>query len=343
MRVRIASPAIPAGRFISGHPVPTSPPARYPRVSPAPLFKILPPEAIDHDDTTYLLRPPPLEAPGKELVASIAEHGILQPPLLLDRQEGRATVLSGRQRIAAAIRLGLAGIPVLLVPAATPVLQRMELLVEHARMGSELSIIEQATLMARAEQWLTEKECLSLLARLGHRPQLHLLRQLTSLLTLDDSVVMALHRRLLHPRTGHRLARLRAEDQRELVKRITSLRLGGSKQQKLVDLATELAMRRQQPLREIFAEMEETGDRKNDRNIPQQAAALLQWLHEQCFPRSEAAAAEFRRFRRNLDLPAGVRLRHTPAFEDDRLTLEIDFRDRRDLENRWPLLRKALE
>lgn len=309
--------------------------------SPA-IFHFLAPAAIDLDDTTYLLRPHLRQDPEPHLVESIAEYGILQPPLLQSRENGRAIVLSGRQRIAAAALLDQAEIPVLLVPAETPLFMRLQLLLEHAQTGSELSIIEQAMLLKKAAQWLPEQECLALLARLGHRPVPHVLRELISLLELDETVVTALHGQVLHPRAGRRLARLKAEDQQEIVHRITSLHLGGSRQQKLIDLATELIMRRNQPFREILKEMEEERKGRQEDNIPQQASSLLRWLQRQCFPRSEAAAAEFRRFCRRLELPDGVRIRHTPAFEDDRLTLEIDFRDQRQLEQWWPRARHLL-
>lgn len=312
-------------------------------MSSAAILQTLAPGAIDLDDTTYLLRPDP-GPPNPSLVDSIADLGLLQPPLLHNREDGCAVILSGRQRIAAAALLGLAGIPVLVLPAATPLSRRLELLAEHARIGSELSIIEQATLMNKAEQWLSEQECLDLLARLGHRPVPHVLRELTSLLELEKTAVLALHRQKLHPRAGRKLARLKAGDQREIVRLITALRLGGSRQQKLVDMATELIMRQNRAFGEIVGEMEKKiGWQVREENIPQQAAALLQWLHGQCFPRSEAAAADFRRFCRRLELPTGVRIRHTPAFEDDRLTLEIDFRNRQELLQRWPQILNILE
>ncbi len=316
-------------------------------MSAVTLFQILAIKDIDLDDTTYLLRPEPPKHPGSQLVESIAEFGILQPPLLYHQDHGPAIVLSGRQRIAAAILLGLDRIPALLVPAATPPSRRLELLVEHARMGSEPSVIEQAILLQKAAAWLSEQELLHLLGHMGHPSRPHVLRELTSLLALDGSAIMALHHQKLHQKAARKLARLKAEDQQELVRRITDLRLGGSRQQQLVTLATELRMRRNRPLREIFAEMEkERGGRSQGKeetpNIPQQAAALLRWLHRQCFPRSDAAEAEFRRFCRRLELPATMRLHHTPAFEDDRLILEIEFQHRQELEQQWPEIKKIL-
>ena len=312
-------------------------------MSPLATLQFLAIEAIDIDNTTYRLRPGSVEDPDPQLVDSIAQYGILQPPLLHGQEAGRAIVLSGRRRIVAAARLELTEIPALLVPDPTPISTRLELLLEHARLGSELSIIEEAILVKKAEQWLPEEEVLHLLTRLGHTPGPHVIRRLTSLLELENSAVMALHRQVLHPKAGRRLARLGAEDQREIVHRITSLRLGGSKQYKLVDLATELIMRRNRPLREMLAEMEaETGWDKETDNIPQQASTLLRWLHKQCFPRSEAAAADFQRFCRRLELPSGVRVHHAPAFESDRLTLTIEIQDQRELEQRWPEMRKIL-
>ena len=299
-----------------------------------------PVNSIDLTDTTYLLRPVPDDAPEPPCLAAIEVHGILHPPLLLEQTDRQKVILSGRRRVKAAVHLGMATIPALVLPAATPMARRLELLAEHARIGSELSIIEQAILLDKASQWLSEQECLALLAALGHnRPGQQMIRDLVALLDLEPAVIRGLHQGTVHPKTGRRLARLQPADQEEIARLITELRLGGSKQQKLLDLASELIMRRRKPLAGILQEMAPEGDRGN---IPQRAAALLQWLQAECTPRSHAAEQKFRAFCRRLYLPAGVRLRHTPAFEDERLFLEIEFPDQRQLEEVWPEMRQLL-
>jgi len=321
-------------------PVPSSTFLPVAKVSQTATYLSTPVNSIDLADTTYLLRPGPDDAPEPPCLPAIADHGILHPPLLLEVTDGRKVVLSGRRRVVAAVHLGMATIPALVLPAPTPMARRLELLAAHARIGSELSVIEQAILLDKASQWLSEQECLALLAILGHnRPGQQLIRDLVALLTLEPAVILGLHQGTVHPKTGRKLARLQPADQEVIVRLITELRLGGSKQQKLLDLASELIMRRRQPLAEILREMAPEGDRGN---IPQQATALLQWLQAECTPRSHAAEREFRAFCRRLRLPAGIRLRHTPAFEDDRLFLEIEFPDRRQLEEVWPEMRQLL-
>jgi hypothetical protein len=214
-----------------------------------------------------------------------------------------------------------------LIPEKTDEQNVYQLIVEETLCGGHLSLIEQAKLFADFLAFAQTDEALPLLARLGHKPQKHVLDELVSLLTLSAATLIAVHRNIIPLSSVRKIRRLSPPDQDVLVQIISSLNLGGSKQHKLIDYCTELAVRTKIPLKDLLGEFITVDAPDNHENIPQKAAALLLWLHKQCFPKSTEAEDEFKKSVARLRLPDHIRLEHSPAFEDDRVTLAVNFPD----------------
>jgi len=297
---------------------------------------------IDLDDRKYCLAPLE-ESPTPELIASIREHGILHPPLLQEKKEGEYVIISGRKRIQA-IRVlnGPQTSPCLLVPEDTPAHTIYPLFLEHALIGSRLSLAEQVAFFDRLLPHCSSNDALPFLARLGHKSNMHELEALLSLRSLGTPARLALHQNILTFAAARKLLRLQQSDQQTLVALIASLHLGGSKQQKLIESCTELVKRSGNDARTVLAPFFATQSDVQPENIPQRAAALLKWLHRECFPRSTMAENEFTRRVSQLDLPANIGVLHAPAFEDDTVSLSLSFADFTALEKVLPSIRKIL-
>lgn len=84
-----------------------------------------------------------------ELVASIAEQGVLQAITATRDEEGRVVVLMGQRRTRAAIEAGLATVPVMIVPAAADDVERIVSQVEENDRRAAMSNIDR---VAVAEQ-----------------------------------------------------------------------------------------------------------------------------------------------------------------------------------------------
>jgi hypothetical protein len=298
--------------------------------------------AIDLADRTYFLSPED-EQPPPRLVDSIRQYGILHPPLVQQQSADRFIVVAGWKRLITAVTLlHWDSVPCIVVPADCPALHLHSCLLEETLAGSPLSLAEQSAFFASLRETCAAEDILPLLAKLGHRPNRHQLEELLGLQKLAPSALLALHRGILNYTSGRKLLRLSHADQETLVALITRFQLSGSKQQKLIDQGTELLRRRQGDLNTITTPFLAQMDMSRQENIPQQASALLNWLHEQCFPRSALAENEFSRRVAQLNLPSTMRIEHSPFFEEDSVTLALTFADWRSLQKSLPAIHHIL-
>lgn len=298
--------------------------------------------AIDLADRTYFFAPEHAP-PTPELIHSIRAWGILHPPLLRER-EGRYQVLAGWKRLLAAIEFcGWEVIPAIVVPSSWPSFALYDLLLEQSLLGTPLSPAEQSSFFASLVKFCPSEDLLPLLARLGYRPTEQLLAELIALGDLAPPVLVALHRGRLGLAGARKLLRLPRSDQETLVALITQFQLGGSKQQRLIELAIELVRRRDLSLPEILAPFLQKQDEASQDNRPQQAATLLSWLHGECFPSSSKAERAFSRKVAQLHLPADMEVTHSPSFEEDSITLSITFPDWQTLLRALPTIRERLQ
>jgi ParB family transcriptional regulator, chromosome partitioning protein len=299
--------------------------------------------AIDLRDTTYLLSPA-AESPDAALRESIRTHGILFPPLLQEMEPDHFIIVSGRKRILAALEVTEADtLPCLVVPAGSSALSIYALLLEHSLIGGSLSTAQQIAFFAALLRSCSIEEALPLFKKLGHPPNSHQLVRLLTLRNLSAPALNGLHDGILSYNGALKMIMLSARDQSTLMDIITRLRLGGSKQQKLIELCTELIMRKNEDLGTILHPFFSRQEPGQPENIPQQSAALLKWLQNENFPRSSTAERKFSRIVRRLELPPNVHVRHTPAFEDDGVTLCLDFPDPDSMREAWTRIMKIME
>ena len=299
---------------------------------------------INFSETSYQLLPFSRKQTNKDLLKSIEAFGILQPPLLLEDSPENFIILSGRHRLQLLEHSEETKITALVLNSSyhdqPGILYR--LLLQHQLLGNPLSVIEQAVFFKKAGNVLPEEELMQFLPMLGYKKKPHIPEELISLLQLDPVALQELHNNQLTPRSGKKLLAFNSADQQVLIQVITTFQLGGSKQQKFIDLIFELRKRVNRSVQYLINSWQKTEQDKQG-NGPQRTASLLHWLQQQCRPRSAAAENEFQTFRRRLRLPTDVRLSHTPFFENDHLSLLLNFNSRQELQRKWPQLKKILE
>ncbi|WP_457574976.1 hypothetical protein [Desulfolithobacter sp.] len=291
-------------------------------------------ETIDTEDLRYNLNLPDFRDPDRELCRDIARFGLLHPPLLLEKEKGRYCLLSGRKRVLALqqtrpVPKNLYGF--VLSPDREP-LQIFATLLRHALIGNSLSLVEQAIFFHKLTDHVRPEKAVTLLPLLGLNPRPHVLDELLRCLVLEEPIQAALHSNLVHPRIIRQLLQLSPEERMTLVSLITELRLGGSKQQRVVTLAVDLARREGVPVGDILSRWPRPGE---EANIPQLASSLLDWLHNQAHPRLMEARREFRSFCQRLELPPSVEVQHTTSFEDETTWLRFAFTTRQEAEFFW--------
>ena len=122
-----------------------------------------------------------------DLVASIKEHGILQPLIVTKKSDGTFELIAGERRLRSARELGLAKVPVIVRDADEQ--QKLELALIENIQRADLNAVEEAhAYRALAEQFGLTQE--SIAKRVGKsRPQI---TNTIRLLELDDDILDAL-------------------------------------------------------------------------------------------------------------------------------------------------------
>ncbi|HER63441.1 MAG TPA: hypothetical protein ENO11_05645 [Desulfobacteraceae bacterium] len=293
----------------------------FSQLQPVPI------QAIQFEDSSYSLTLWE-ESPEEELLESIRRFGILNPPVLRRRQNMSFCIIAGRKRITAAATL----------EPVVPVLCRIirdnleeaaifSLLLEEALTGKPLTTVEKVIFFEKLIAVSSMDVAVPLLEKLGDKPQKHILNDLLKLRSLSLPVLKALHHDVIRLKNARKMLDLSPADQKLLVQFITDLQFGGSKQQKLVDLSIELIKRKNMPLKDILADFPAACGSEQPLNIPQHGAALLSWLHEQCYPRLTLAENDFQRKVARLGLPSTMQISHAAAFESEEITLSLRFSD----------------
>ena len=113
-------------------------------------------------------------------------------------------------------------------------------LLEDILSRRSLSPVEKITFLEKFLTIAPEKEARPILIKLGLKPHQHILRDLLKLQSLAPEVLLALHRGVISAKNAGQLLFMDHSDQRIITGLITELKLGGSKQRKLIEYSTEL-------------------------------------------------------------------------------------------------------
>lgn len=250
-----------------------------------PCYRQVRLQDINLTDRSYILNPFPQD-PEQDLLHSISNFGMLQPPLLLEKKDHTLTVLSGRRRIEAYLQVSKAQechLTALIIPFREEKpeyqLHLLTTLLQHQLLGGSLTVIEQAIFFQKATLVLEEQEVLSLLPVLGLKAKPHISGELISLLDLESAVQLGLHRGIISQRSGKKLSRFAPVDQKQLAEVINTYQLGGSKQQKLIEHFFQLTQREQVSVEVLLGRWQ---DKEKDKQLngPQRASSLLRCLTE---------------------------------------------------------------
>ena len=100
--------------------------------------------------------------------------------------------------------------------------------------------------------------------------------------------------------------------------------------------------RREQVSVEALHTQWEEKEKDKQLNGPQRASSLLRWLDREYQPRLTQAEEEFKKFCNQLHLPAGVQVEHSLSFEEEKVTLSMEFRTKEELAQNWPQMEELL-
>jgi ParB-like chromosome segregation protein Spo0J len=302
--------------------------------------------SINFTDFSYSITPNGEVPSDDSLLESVSEFGILHPPVVKKVEQDLHVIVTGRKRIAAFRKVFSREktCTCLVLPDQIPEIDIFSIKLEERLNRRELTPIERAIFLQKISSLvdiitITEE----FLPRVNLPPDPFRYKQSMMLLDLEKPLINAIHQGIIKEETAKMLLSQSADDRLALTEIMLSLQPSASYQKKMVNICEELTGRENQTIAEILGdgEIKEIINHKNA-NPPQKMKNLMHYLSRKQMPRSSQAEDEFKRFSASMDLPENVTVDHTPYFEDDSVTLSINFPNRESVQKSLKKIKDAI-
>jgi len=313
--------------------------------------KVISISAIDTKDDTCRLS---LRTDSDALVASIRDVGLINPPILRQRQDLKYQIVCGFRRIKACQSLGWHEIRARVLLGDLPELDLLKLAILDNRSHRPLNVIEQARGIEKLSAHIPSRNRLEVLASvLGFPPNQKVFGKLSKLCRLPESIQAGVLDETITFEAAVDLHELSPEDALSFFDLFKGLKLSQNKQREVITLVQEIAIREDlQPghvlqSKEIRTIMDQPELNQNEKGLKVRA-----YLKQRRFPMLAKAEEWFSKERKALKLNEHVHLTPPPYFEGGPYTIRMTFKSMKDFDERCktldamaknPALRRLLE
>lgn len=293
------------------------------------------PELVRTDNTWELHKFLPETATFFQSRESIERFGLLYLPLLHPLADGGYEILTGRRCYLFFHSLGHEPeVPCRILVEGLSTSQVLALIHEEYTMRRSLTEIEQAHYLQLCQLKLSTEDQRRLFATLNLPVNPSALQRLLDLLSLDPPLQEALMTGEISVNIARELFKLSTSDRTAVFSLFRRLNIGGGKQKRMLSLLRDLAGRDDVSLREyIGREPFQAILNHPEMNVPQKSQAILHLLQHNHYPALNEAEYQFKNWEKGLVLPDNCAVTHSPAFEQDAVTLSVTFPAREKLED----------
>jgi ParB family chromosome partitioning protein len=281
------------------------------------------------------------------LIASIQALGLLQPPLVRLRPDGRRQVICGWQRVLALVQLQVDRLPVSQVPTETPPQWCLLASLHDNARGRGFNPWEAAAMIHKLLQLFPAREVQRQhLPLLGLPPSQAILNRYQALYRLEEPWPGLVASQRLTAAAGAHLSQWPPADRQALLPWWQALALSHSNQLALLEYLTLLSRRSGSSPAQWLARPELAGLLSDPALTPRdREAQLLATLRRWCYPRLSEVQARLQENLQALGLwqHPTLRLHHSPAFEAPDWRLEVRFQDRQQLRQQLHRLQDLLD
>lgn len=271
---------------------------------------------------------------------SIRRIGLINPPLLRKRADGRYQIICGYKRIRALQELGVSSAVCQLVPPETRDEVCLLLSLYDNVSHRELNSIEKSLAVNRLISYYGEVKIISdFLPLLKLQPHIKQLRAYQPLCLLDEEIRDAVIEGIIDVQSALSLARLDPETRACLAQLLVNLRLSVSKQVEVITSVMEIGLRDGVSPHAVTGDPAIQAILKNDKlNRPQKGDAVLRLLREKRYPMLTAKEKQVKGMLSKVRLPRGAIIAPPPFFEDNRYCLSLYFTGWEELKEKLNLL-----
>ena len=298
-------------------------------------------DQIDFDDQSYIIT---FEPSLSQLLVSIKNIGVLNPPLLQQKSDNSYRIVTGLKRILCLRQLGFNHFSGILCFAENTAPDfDMFILNLNENIGTRsLNDIEKSIVLHRllylyhvSEQRIVTE----FLPLLGLGSNRSVLDRFIKLNQLETEIKIAIANASLSPDVAIALLDRSTPGRMAIFNLFQRLKVGKNRQKELLRLSQELAEIKGQSIdrilnrsdiEEILCDTKITPPRKTER--------IIEILKKLRYPLFSKVVADFNQIKKELKLPPNISLKPPPFFEGENYTIEFNFKNQADFKKIISLL-----
>ncbi|MCK5551616.1 MAG: ParB N-terminal domain-containing protein [Deltaproteobacteria bacterium] len=266
------------------------------------------------------------------LTISIRHVGLLQPIIVREKLRGSSyQVISGFKRLTACEQLGLKEIEAFSYrKSELGDLEGFQMTLHENLAIRGFNLIEKSMVIDKLiHQFGVSRETIAgdYMSMLGLQPSLRILGVVSQLVRLHDDVKRYIVEEEVSMENSSRLLEFSPEDQAEIGKLVSKLKLGENKLKEVLTFLREVSLRDGLTVRELVRGEIEAVASDISLSKVQKTHRVRRRLREMRYPQLIELEKEFQEKRSGLGLSPGISLNPPPYFEGDTFRLEFGFRD----------------
>jgi len=290
-------------------------------MNPAP--KIVDLSRIDFDDDAFLI------TTGKkrdDLMGSIKYLGLLNPPVLLEKETGY-TIISGFRRVEACRRLNRFELSARVLDSDTDRFKCVTYAVADNAFQRPLNIIEKSRCFSMLSGYYKSIDSLAeALPILGLSEHPSMIKKIKVVYDMTELLQNSLLSNTIALATALELVELSKADAQGLISLFNALSLSLNKQREILTMVKEIAVREDKSITQVLDASHLKNilmDKDLDKN--QKARKIRIYLKQRRFPAIATAEQSFQQHLKKLNLGKGMELIPPVNFEGSTYTLKLTF------------------
>jgi len=293
---------------------------------------------IDTKDDTCRLS---LRTDPDALVDSIRAVGLINPPVLRQRQDLKYQIVCGFRRVLACKALGWHEIKARVLKGSSTEIDCLKLSILDNRSHRQLNVVEQAQGIQKLSPHLPCRNRLQMLSSvLGFPKNQKVFKKIGSLSRLPGAIQAGVMDEIVSFEAAVDLSEFSSEDTLSFFELFKVLKLSQNKQREVITLVREIAIREDLKPAEILQckEIRTILDRA-ELNRNEKGSKVRAYLKQRRFPTLTEAEKRFSKELKALKLNEHVHMTAPPYFEGGPHTLRMTFKGMKDFDER----RKTLD
>ena len=275
-----------------------------------------------------------LQTDPAALIAAIEAVGLINPPIVRQREDLKYRIICGFRRVIACQTLGWHEIKARVLVGDVSELDLLRLAVQDNRSHRSLDLVEQARGISKLGRHVPSKNRLEVLSSLlGFPSNKKVFQKISALGQLPEVIQAGVLDETISLEAAVHLSRLSHGDAICFFDLFKRLKLSQNKQIEIITLVQEIALREDLQPKEVLQSKDMRAIlERADLNRNEKGALLRASVKRRRFPALAKAEADFLKTLKALKLDKCVNITPPPYFEGGAYTLRMTFKDLNDFQ-----------